>query len=93
MSYITGSMHFPVPRMDSLRQSAIQILESFRMYSVTICQYMHSKLDFSAVEILPRSTGSCSLAVKLNCLAGAEDDDMNGHQTFQSSGSDDSWWR
>lgn len=93
MSHITRSLHLPVPRMDSLRQSAMQILESFRMYSVTICQYMHSKLDFSAAEILPRSTGNCGLAVKLNCLAGAEHDDMNGHQTVQSSGSDDVWWR
>lgn len=68
VSNITGSMHFPVPRMDSLRQSALQILKIFRMYSVTICHYMHSKLDFSAVEILPRSTGNCGLAVELNWL-------------------------
>lgn len=63
------------------------------MYSVTICHYMHSKLDFSAVEILPRRTGNCSLAAKLNCLSGAEDEEVNGHQTAQRSGSDDSWWR
>lgn len=83
-----------MPRMDSLGQRAIQILESFRMYSVTICHYMQSEFAFSTVEILPRSAGNCGLAVKLNCLAGGEDDDdMNGHQSVQGSGSDDSWWR
>lgn len=56
------------------------------MYSVTICHYVHSKLDPCPAEVLPRRTGNCGLAVKLDCLAGAEDEEGNGHQTVQSSG-------
>lgn len=47
---------------------------------------MQSKLDFCAVEFLPKRTGNRGLAVKLNCLAGAEDEEGNRHQTVQSSG-------
>lgn len=56
------------------------------MYPVTIRHWVHSKPDFCAVEVLPRRTGNCGLAVKLNCLARAKDKEGNGHQTVQSSG-------
>lgn len=51
------------------------------MYSVTICHYVHRKLDFCPVEVLPRRTGNCGLAVRLDWLAGAEDKEGNGHQS------------
>ena len=56
------------------------------MYSVTICHYVHSNLDFCAVEVLPRRTGNCGLAVKLNSLAGAEDEEGKGTKLFKAQG-------
>jgi len=47
------------------------------MYSVTICYYVYSKLDFCVVEVFPRRTGNCGLVIKFKvsgwCIRGARE--------------------